>query len=298
MKRTDRNTLAERFGERVSFDKIEMLLYSHDAASLPGMVKRLINTVPQAVVQPVSSEEVVFINQFARERGIPLTPRGGATSGWGGAIPTKGGIVVDFSRMRQIIEVEKGKGTARVQAGVIWKNLEYELSKHGLALRIYPSSAPSATVAGWVAEGGGGIGSYEYGQIGDNIESVELVTPEGEVRTIRGDDLELVTEAEGITGMITEVVVKTRKAEDDIPVVASFSSLRDIFNTLHEINKNELPLWHVSFSNDAFESRQREAEVAAAKAKPSWGEEEEEISPGEVVSEKPCCHALFVYPVS
>ena len=154
---------------------------------------------------------MVFITQFARERVIPLTPRGAATSGWGGAIPAKGGIVVDFSRMRQVLEIDKKKGVAHVQAGVIWKNLEYELNKQGLALRIYPSSAPSATVGGWVAEGGGGIGSYEYGQIGDNIESVKIVTPEGEIKTLQGNDLELVIEVEGITGMITEVVVKTRQ---------------------------------------------------------------------------------------
>lgn len=91
MKTKERKQLTERFGERVSFDQTEMLLYSHDTASLPGMVKQLLNTVPEAVVQPLNTEDVVFITQFAREKSIPVTPRGGATSGWGGAIPTRGG---------------------------------------------------------------------------------------------------------------------------------------------------------------------------------------------------------------
>lgn len=297
MKAKDKKELQEKFGERISFDKAEMLFYSHDTASLPGLVKQMLKTVPEAVVQPVSTEDVVFITQFARERAIPLTPRGSATSGWGGAIPTKAGMVVDFSRMRQILEIDKEKGTARVQAGVIWKNLEYELNKQGLALRIYPSSALSATAAGWVAEGGGGIGSYEYGQIDGNIESVEFVTPEGEVKTVQGDDLELVTEAEGITGLITEVVVKTRKAEEDIPVVASFPNLRNLLQVVRDVNQNSLPLWHLSFSNAAFVTKQEEAEIAAAKVKPRWGEDEEPISHGDIIPEKRC-RALFVYPVS
>ncbi len=297
MKTKDKKELQEKFGQRVSFDKTEMLFYSHDTASLPGVVKQLLKTVPEAVVQPISAEDVVFITQFARERAIPLTPRGGATSGWGGAIPTKAGIVVDFSRMRRILKIDKEKGVARVQAGVIWKNLEYELNKHDLALRIYPSSALSATVAGWVAEGGGGIGSYEFGQIGDNIESVDFVTLEGEVKTAQGDDLELVTEAEGITGLITEVVVKTRKAEEDIPVVASFPDLRNLLQVVREVNQNSLPLWHLSFSNAAFVTKQEEAEVAAARIKPHWGVDEEPIGHDNIIPEERC-RALFVYPVS
>ena len=297
MKNSDRIQLRDRFGERVSFDRTEMLFYAHDTASLPSIVKQMLKTVPEAVVQPTSTEDVVFITKFARERKISLTPRGGASSGWGGAIPTRGGIVVDFSRMRQILEIDKEKGTARAEAGVIWNNLEYQLNKQGLALRIYPSSTLSATVAGWVAEGGGGIGSYEYGQIGDNIESVKLVTPEGEVRNIEGNDLELVTEAEGITGLITEVVVKTRNAEKDVPVVASFPSTNHLLRTLHNVNQNLLPLWHISFSNAAFASKQKEAEMAAAKVKPHWGNDEENISHDEIIPEKRC-RALFVYPIS
>lgn len=240
MKTTDCNQLVQKFGERISLDPTEMRLYSHDTASLPGMVKQLIKRVPEAVVQPSGTEDVVFITKFAREKKIPLTPRGAASSGWGGAIPTRGGIVVDFSRMRRILEVDKTKETARVEAGVIWKNLEYELNKQGLSLRVYPSSAPSATVGGWVAEGGGGIGSYEYGEVGHNIESVKLVTANGEARTVQGSDLELVTEAEAITGLITEVVVKTRKADEDVPVVAAFPDLKHLLQAV-QLMKEAIP---------------------------------------------------------
>ncbi|MFC1904181.1 heterodisulfide reductase-related iron-sulfur binding cluster, partial [Chloroflexota bacterium] len=155
---------------------------------------------------------------------------------------------------------------------------------------------PSATVAGWVAEGGGGIGSYEFGQIDNNVVSVKLVSPEGEVKVLQGDDLELVTEAEGITGMITEVVVKTREAEEDVPVVASFPTLNNLLKALDGIIHSSLPLWHVSFYNSAFVREQAEAEIAADKVKPSWGEETS--SQQKILPEGKYYRALFVYPVS
>ncbi len=292
MKAEYRKELAARFGERISFDKTEMLFYAHDTASLPGMVKQMFKTVPEAVVQPLNTEEVVYITRFAREKSIPVTPRGAASSGWGGAIPTKGGIVVDFSRMRRILAIDKDNATVQVEAGVIWKNLETELNKNGLALRIYPSSAPSATAAGWVAKGGGGIGSYEYGQIGHNVKSVTLVTPEGEVRTMEDDDLELVIEAEGITGMITEVTVKTRKAEEDVPVVASFPTMKHLLKALRDVEQNSLPLWHVSFSNATFATKQEEAGIAALKALPGLSEHKQPVE--DILAEKRC-RVMFVY---
>jgi len=292
----DRAALEERFGERVSFEKVERQVYSHDTASLPYVVKRMIKTVPEAVVQPINSDEVVFLARFCRERGTPITPRGVATSGWGGAVPSRGGIVIDLSRMRHIREIDEAKGLARVEAGVIWKNLEYELGKRGLASRLLPSSALSATVAGWVAEGGGGIGSYEYGRIGNNIESVKLVAPDGEVKEVTGDDLELVTEAEGITGIITEVVVKTRKVEEMIPVVASFPNLKDMLNTLQAVIQRSLPIWHISFSTANFVTKKAAAELAAAKVQPCWEEAKEEIY--QYHKTEPRSRALFVYPIS
>ena len=75
MNTEDLKKLTERFGDRVSFDKTEMLFYSHDTASLPGIVKQTLKTTPEAVVQPTSTEDVVFITIFARERAIPLTAK-------------------------------------------------------------------------------------------------------------------------------------------------------------------------------------------------------------------------------
>ncbi|MFC1944289.1 FAD-binding and (Fe-S)-binding domain-containing protein [Chloroflexota bacterium] len=297
MKNRDKQELRDKFGDRVSFERTEMLLYSHDTASLPSVVKRLLKTVPEAVVQPLSTEEVAFLTRFTQEKSIPLTPRGAGTSGWGGALPTRGGIVIDFSRMRRVLEIDGERGTARVEAGVIWNNLEKALNERGLSLRVYPSSAPSATVAGWVAEGGGGIGSYEYGQVGSNIEEIIYVTPRGETATATGEGMDMLIEAEGITGLITEVVVRARKAEGDIPVVASFPSIKHLFQALYDINQKTIPLWHVSFFNATFTAKKKDSALAAAALRPHHDGGSERVPDGGVMPDGRCM-ALFVYPAS
>ncbi len=296
MNKQNCKVLEKKYGDRVSFEKTERMAYSHDTTSLPKMVKQTLKMIPDAVIQPVNTEEVVFITKFSRENKIPLTPRGAASSGWGGAIPTRGGIVVDFSRMRRILEIDKNTGVVRVEAGVVWKNLESELNKQGLALRTYPSSSLSATVGGWIAEGGGGIGGYEYGRINHNVESVTLVTPEGEVKVLREQEIELVTDAEGITGLIVEAMVKTRQFDQDIPVVASFPGIEQLLEVTHQINQSQIPLWHISFANAGFINKQAQSEIAAAKIKPHWGEVENQQT--DTIKAETCCRALFVYPKS
>lgn len=297
MDRAARTILQEKFNDRVSFERTERLLYSHDTASLPGMVKMLIKHVPDAIVQPISADEVAFLVGFAQERGIPLTPRGAATSGWGGALPSRGGIVVEMTRMRRILDVDTEKGLVRVEPGVVWKNLDYELGKKGLACCVVPSSALSATVGGWVAEGGGGIGSYEYGQVGNTVQSVKLVAPNGQVQTIEGDGLDTVVQAEGITGIITEVTLKTRKADEMVPVVASFDSLDDMLGALNDINQKGLALWHVSFAMPNFVAKNAEAEEAEAKVKAQWSHYHKPTN-GHRPSGPAKPRALLVYPAS
>ena len=77
--------------------------------------------------------------------------RGKALSGYGGVLPVKNGVVVDFYRMNRIRHIDPENMTATVQAGVVWEKLDKELNKQGLTLRLYPSSYPSATVGGWLA---------------------------------------------------------------------------------------------------------------------------------------------------
>ena len=72
-----------------------------------------------AVVQPQSEDELLELVPLANAEGIPLVPRGMATSGYGGVLPVNGGVVVDFYRMRRILEIDSKNLTATVEPGLI-----------------------------------------------------------------------------------------------------------------------------------------------------------------------------------
>ncbi|MFC1894029.1 FAD-binding and (Fe-S)-binding domain-containing protein [Chloroflexota bacterium] len=242
--------LQQIFGERVSFSKLERKLYGHDIAAVPSLIKPLIGkTVPDAVVQPQSEEELVELVHWAARNNMPLTPRGRASSGYGGAIPVKGGAVVDFYRMKAIKKVDTEKETATVEAGVVWERLDKELSKHQLTLRLYPSSYPAATVGGWLAQGGAGIGSFESGWFRDNVVSTRMVLADGEVREFSGTDLDLVSSAEGITGLISEVTLRVQPLEEIEVVAIGCPDALDLQQLVQSIIDRKLPIWSLLFIN-------------------------------------------------
>src|SRR4030042_74064 len=144
IKSKQKSFLENKFGSRVTFRRTERKLYGHDIAPIPGIIRPFIgDTMPDAVVQPETEAELVELVRWAVANNVPLTPRGKATSGYGGAIPVKKGVVVAFYRMKQIIAIDADAQTATAQAGVVWEKLDAELAKHGLTLRLYPSSYPA-----------------------------------------------------------------------------------------------------------------------------------------------------------
>lgn len=246
----DRKYLEGKFGERVNFREIERKLYGHDIAALPGLVRPLVGgTTPDAVVQPANEDELVEIIKWAAEKKIPLTPRGKATSGYGGAIPMKGGIVVDFYRMKAIKKIDPQAQTVTVEAGVVWEKLDKELHKQGLTLRLYPSSYPSATVGGWLAQGGAGIGSYETGWFRDNVISARVVMANGDVREFKGNDLDIVSSAEGITGFISEVTIRIQPNEELEVLSIGCPDAYDMQKMVQNIVDKKLPIWSMLFIN-------------------------------------------------
>ncbi|OQW94547.1 MAG: Fe-S oxidoreductase [Beggiatoa sp. IS2] len=242
--------LREKFRARVSFDEMERRIYSHDVGDIPKLIKPLIGkSLADAVVQPENEAELIGLVKFALENQIPLVPRAKATSGYGGILPVRGGIVVSFRRFRNLLEFSKENLTVKVQPGIVWERLNTLLEREGLTLRLYPSSAPSSTVGGWLAQGGFGYGSFEYGAFKENVISARVVLPTGEVREFAKDDLDLISDAEGITGFITEVTLALRPLEQEKIVGACFQDSAGLINALMAIVKAELPLWSLSFIN-------------------------------------------------
>jgi len=242
--------LRELFGERVSFDRIERKLYGHDIAAVPNLISPLIGkTVPAAVVQPASEEELVKLVQWANLRGVALTPRGKASSGYGGVLPLKGGVVVDFFRMQRVLSVDTEGHTVTAQPGIVWEELDRQLGLQGLTLRLYPTSYPTSTVGGWLAQGGAGIGSYESGWFRENVVRARAVLADGTVKEFGRADLDLIADAEGITGLITEVTVRIQPKEAMAQVAIGCPTGQDLQRMLGRLIEAKLPIWSISFIN-------------------------------------------------
>jgi Fe-S oxidoreductase/FAD/FMN-containing dehydrogenase len=249
----DKNQIAyltEKFGKRVNFDEVERILYSHDVGAIPSLVKPLIgDALPDAIVQPQNEAELVELVSWANKNNIALTPRAKASSGYGGVIPVKKGIVVDFFRLNQVLAIDKDALRVTCQAGIVWEKIDAALAKEGLTVKLYPSSYPGSTVGGWLAQGGAGFGSFEYGWFRENVVSVRVVLPDGSIRIFSGDDLDLIADAEGTTGFIIDLTMKVQPKEELEIIAIGCSDAHDLQKIVEDISAADLPLWSLVFIN-------------------------------------------------
>jgi Fe-S oxidoreductase/FAD/FMN-containing dehydrogenase len=237
--------------DRVRTNRVERKMYSFDIGAMPALVKPFVPAgIAGAVVRPRTEDELVALVKLARSENFRLVPRGWATSGYGGALPTDGAVVVDFSGWQEILAVDAEALVVRAQAGAVWEKLDREIRKQGVTLRLYPSSYPSSSVGGWLAQGGSGFGSYEYGTFKRNVVSARVVLPTGEVKVFSGEDLvAYVADAEGITGFITEVEFRVRPLEDEVHRLIAFPSAAALGGFLSGVSAQELPVWSMTFLN-------------------------------------------------
>ncbi len=141
--------------EFVLSSEMDLALYSYDAS--------LEKAVPDVVVLPASTEEVARIMTLAHEEKVPILGRGSGTNLTGGTIPVAGGIVVHFSRMNHILEIDTANRTATVEPGVITLDLQTEVMKQGFIYQPDPASQKVSTLGGNVGEHYGGPHCLKYG---------------------------------------------------------------------------------------------------------------------------------------
>ena len=198
--------------ENVLTEYEERYCYSYDASWYRA-------AVPDVVVRPHTTEEVVMIVKLANEEKIPITPRGAGTNLTGGAVPVKGGIVMDMSGMNKILEINRTNLTAVIEPGVVHEELEKELAKYGLFWPPDPASSSTCTMGGVLAECAGGMRALKYGTARDWVLGLEVALPTGEViktgaitlKSVTGFDLtRLFVGSEGTLGIITKAFLKLR----------------------------------------------------------------------------------------
>jgi FAD/FMN-containing dehydrogenase/NAD-dependent dihydropyrimidine dehydrogenase PreA subunit len=218
----------------------EKEIYSHDIGDVPAiMTKTFFEIQPDFVVQPKTVEEIKKVLAFANDQKISVIPRGAASWGFGGVIPTKAGIVIDLSPFRKILYINKAQKTVTVEAGARWSDIDIMAKKEGLCLMTYPSSKFS-TVAGWVATGGYGINSFRYGHLSRQIVSMTVITPRGESKKITPTDPDFMyfVSTEGKFGIIVEVNLKLRDVpQASYPHLFYFGSDRAAFRFIEDFMK-------------------------------------------------------------
>lgn len=241
-------------------DKMERRLYSHDLAPLPKEMDLIFKTMPDQVVRPAYTEEVVQIVRKAIATNKPIVPRGAGSWGLGGSVPVKGGITIDMTGMNKIISIDEANLVVTVQPGITWNALSEALDAKGLFLPCYPSSAPSATLGGWIATGGTGIGAFKYGSAGDLIRDMEVVLPTGIV-VHTGDKLVpqngggpnlnwLFVGSEGTMGIVTEVTFSVLpKPEELRPVSYSLDALTTFQPALKRLVRSGVAPMHIMFGD-------------------------------------------------
>ncbi len=245
-----KNALKEVFSDRVTFEERERKYYVHDIGIMPPLISPLINSkVPLAVVRPQTEDELLKLVDFAQREKIALIPRASATSGYGGVIPLTQAIVVDLNSFTKIKQIDKEHLSVTVEAGVVWEELEKVLNKEGLSLRLYPSSAPASTVGGWVAQGGSGFGSYEFGWFKENIEGLKVLTLKGEIKEVSGEEIGNFYGAMGSTGFILEVKFKIKKFEKEVVRGLAFENAEGLAEFIKRASEGKLAFWHLGFIN-------------------------------------------------
>lgn len=215
--------------ENVMDSMEERQCYSYDA--------RTDGIVPDLIVFPSSAVEVSGILKLANRHGFPVIPRGQGTGLTGGAIPVVEGVVLVFTKMDRILELDTENLIAVVEPGVITFNLQQEAAKYGLFYPPDPASYKYSSIGGNVAECAGGPNSLKYGVTRDYVIGLEVVLPTGAilntgVRTMKGvvgyDLTRLFVGSEGTLGVVTKITVKL------VPLPEAKATILALFTEVEE----------------------------------------------------------------
>lgn len=191
---------------------------------LPPMIRDLmLKSLPDLILQPTAEKHLLEIFSIAREHKIPLTVRGAGTWGYGGAVPTRGGILIDLGLM-DTIEVDSEALQVTVGPGTRFLDISRELDRHGLTL-LSMTSGKGGTLIGWMATGGMGYGTFHHGPVKNQLVSIRVITPDGKILDLAAEDPEIAyfLSTEGQMGIIVKATLRVgRRSRQWYPFLLPF----------------------------------------------------------------------------
>jgi len=191
----------------------------------PVLKRQLDHVTADLVVSPRTEAEVIHVLKTCFAEGVPVTPRGSGTGNYGQAMPLSGGVVLSLADMNKVKSI--GRGRVVAEPGAILADIDRQTRAHSAQeIRLHPSTYNTASVAGFIAGGSGGVGSINWGGLRDigNVLSLRVVTMEESPRVLelKGRDLGKVMHAYGTNGIITEVEIPLDAAYDWVDVILGF----------------------------------------------------------------------------
>ncbi len=244
---------------RVTTNYFQRRNYSRDLARIPWLMeKSLFRTTPYLVVQPKNEHDISEVLAFCTSNGLAAFPRGSGSFAFGGAVPTRNGIVVDLSPMKAILEVDPRKRTLRAQPGARWAEVAAKLDSYGLAPVTTPTSYFS-TVGGWVSTGGMGLDSYVYGSVSESVVGVRVARPDGSIEELNSES-ESVKDlfgTEGQFGILTEITLRVRpKPSYSGTLLLSFDHPGQAFECIEKLPASGSQPSHVAFFDAEYMRRE------------------------------------------
>ncbi|MGY0398672.1 MAG: FAD-binding oxidoreductase [Ostreibacterium sp.] len=202
--------------------------------------------IPAAIVYARSTDDVSKVLAFANSNKINVVPRTGRSATEGGLeTAIENSIVLDGSKMNQILKVDEYNRQVTCQCGVVLEDVEEMLRSQGLATGHSPQSKPLAQMGGLVATRSIGQFSTLYGGIEDMVVGLEVVFPDGSISRIKniprraaGPDIRhIVIGNEGALCFITEVTVKlfSYRPENNIYLGYTLEKMKTGFELLREV---------------------------------------------------------------
>lgn len=221
------NELADIVGdENVLAHPEELLVYECD-----GLPQH--KHPPRAVVFPTSTEETSEVLRLLAQKGVSFAPRGAGTGLSGGALAINRGVVIEMARMRGILDIDPDNRTALVQTGLVNAQLSRAVAPYGLYYVPDPSSQPSCTIGGNIAENAGGIHCLKYGTTTDHVLGARVVLSDGSIVDLEAnmpglDLLGVFVGSEGTFGIATEATLRLMPVPPAIrTLLADFTNVDD-----------------------------------------------------------------------
>lgn len=244
---------------RVAINYFERRNYSRDLARVPALMEKILHrTTPSLVVQPKTEKDISSILAYCNSKRLAVFPRGSGSFAFGGAVPTRNGVVMDLSPMMAVLEVDPKTQIVRVQAGARWADVATHLEPYGLVPQTTPTSRFS-TVAGWISTGGMGLDSYAHGSVYESVIAVRVARPDGSIDELNSKDESLkdLFGTEGQFGILTEITLRVRpKPGHSGALLLTFDDPGQAFEFIDELTNGDFQPSHVVFFDGKYLKRE------------------------------------------